>query len=529
MSSTLGPALARWRAKETSLPRLGQRLALCLALLVLLVGTARRLVPPPQPRPGRALAVLVGGVALSVAAGWGAALFTSLPLGVAPVALAGLLGSLALTRRAGVVAAAATTALLGASGALAGDLLWALGAGAITAAALVWPRRTATLVPAALAGALVQGILIAATSPNASQGAPTLGLPLPVAGAVGVLAAGTLALLLGPLALRLAGRASAWRIRRLMAASHPLMVELRRRAPGTFRHSVRVAQLAETSAQALGADAPLCRLAGCYHDIGKLLGPRWFAENRLESSVSVSAADGKGESDPLAPRARDLDAKDTDARDSDAKDTDARDTDARDLDARDSDARDTNARDSNARDPLADLSPSEAARRIRRHVPDGLRLAHHYRLPAEVHDLIAEHHGSTPVRSLAPAGPRAATPARAEAQHKGQLGHGAPPTWVRYTGPLPRSRESAIVLVADAVEAATRSVTRPGLGSLSEAVEEVVDTLVGEVQFEECSLSQADLLRLEEAMVGTLRRLYRRQPSAPGPHRDASNGEPREP
>ncbi len=151
-------------------------------------------------------------------------------------------------------------------------------------------------------------------------------------------------------------------------------------------------------------------------------------------------------------------------------------------------------------DPLAARSPEDAALRLRRHVRDGLRLARRYRLPRELRPFIAEHHGTGEVR-----GP--ATRARRE-------GRTLDPAVYHYTGPLPRSRESAILMVCDAVEAASRRLDDPSLAAVSGVVEEVVDRLMTEYQFEDCDVSQVDLLTLQEVLVHTLRQgLHRRRPA----------------
>jgi putative nucleotidyltransferase with HDIG domain len=150
-------------------------------------------------------------------------------------------------------------------------------------------------------------------------------------------------------------------------------------------------------------------------------------------------------------------------------------------------------------DPQGALTPQESARRIARHVPDGLRLARRYRLPAELRALIAEHHGTSSIH-----GP---------AQRARLEGRDIDPAVYYYPGPLPSSREAAILMVSDAVEAASRRIDDPSLTAVSEVVEEVVDRLMSEYQFEDCDLTQVDLVALAEALVLTLRRtLHRRQP-----------------
>ena len=119
----------------------------------------------------------------------------------------------------------------------------------------------------------------------------------------------------------------------LMQPNHPLLVRLLREAPGTYQHSLQVANLAELGGQQINANASLLRVAAMYHDIGKILNPHFFVENQ---------ADGV-----------------------------------------------------NPHDALGD--PSQSARIIIGHVTEGDRLARRHRLPTRIREFITEHHGTTQV------------------------------------------------------------------------------------------------------------------------------------
>ena len=148
-------------------------------------------------------------------------------------------------------------------------------------------------------------------------------------------------------------------------------------------------------------------------------------------------------------------------------------------------------------DPQTAMTPRESALRIARHVPDGLRLARRYRLPGELRAIIEEHHGTSSIQS----------PLRRARRE----GRDIDPAVYYYPGPLPRTRVAAILMVSDAVEAASRRIDDPSLSAVSEVVQEVVDRLMTEYQFERCDLTQVELVALAEAMVITLRhRLHRR-------------------
>lgn len=117
----------------------------------------------------------------------------------------------------------------------------------------------------------------------------------------------------------------------LMQPNHPLLQRLLREAPGTYQHSLQVANLAELGAQRVNANAPLVRVAAMYHDVGKILNPHFFVENQVDGVNPHDALD----------------------------------------------------------DPL------QSARIIIGHVSEGLRLGRQYRLPARIREFIAEHHGTT--------------------------------------------------------------------------------------------------------------------------------------
>jgi putative nucleotidyltransferase with HDIG domain len=339
-------------------------------------------------------------------------------------------------RSAALLAAAATVVFVGVGQGAGPEAVWAMGAGALAAGLLAPVRRVSLVLPASLGGALLQGALFAVAPPGAPLGADwplvqSLGLA-----AAGPFAAGLMVVIFAWPLLRLSGTASAFRLRRVTRLRHPLLTELRKRAPGTFRHSANVSRLAQAGGRALGADVTLLGAAGLYHDVGKLAAPGLFAENMADQ-----------------------------------------------------------------KDPHDSLAPEESALRLRRHVRDGLELARRFRLPPELSFGIAEHHGTALVRAPA---------ARARA-----AGQPLDPAIYHYPGPLPRSRESAILMVADAVEGASRRLYDPSLAEVSALVEEVVDRLMTEYQFEDCDLGQVELVALQEALVHALRHSLHRRRVAP--------------
>jgi len=212
----------------------------------------------------------------------------------------------------------------------------------------------------------------------------------------------------------------------LASLEQPLLRELRERAPGTYFHSQQVGQLAEEAALAIGADPLLARVAGYYHDIGKLNKPEFFIENQngIES-----------------------------------------------LHAR--------------------INPTLSARIIAAHVRDGVELARQHRLPTAVCDIIAQHHGTSLITYF----------------YHQAVGEGQDPVLeqhFRYEGPKPQTREAAIVMLADTVEAASRVLGDVTPARLANFVHEMIEMRRQDGQLDECNLTFRDLRLIEEAFVRVL-------------------------
>ncbi len=214
--------------------------------------------------------------------------------------------------------------------------------------------------------------------------------------------------------------------------NHPLLRLMQLEAPGTYHHSLMVAQLAEHAAAGIGANPLLARVCALYHDIGKTSRPEFFGENQRAGA---------------------------------------------------------NAHDS--------LPPARSAEIIRAHVEDGVALARKHKLPRAVVDVIREHHGTTLVRyfyqraveqSLAPF-PR--TPAPDDATY-------------RYDGPRPRSKESAVIHLADGVEAAARSLREVTPEKLAALIARLVRERIDEAQLDESPLTLAELGQVRECFARTL-------------------------
>ncbi len=212
----------------------------------------------------------------------------------------------------------------------------------------------------------------------------------------------------------------------LSSPSHPLLRRLQLEAPGTYHHTLMVANLAEAAAEAVGADPLLTRVGTYYHDVGKLRRPGFFVENQI-----------------------------------------------------------------GAHNPHERLTPRLSALAVAAHVKDGIELARQHKLPQVVADFISQHHGTSLMVYFYH---------RALEQQEGPVD----PTAFRYDGPKPQSREAAIVMLADAVEAAARSVHNPTPERIRELVRRIVRERLEDGQLDECDLTFRDLERIAEVFTRLL-------------------------
>lgn len=198
--------------------------------------------------------------------------------------------------------------------------------------------------------------------------------------------------------------------------NHPVLKRLLMETPGTYHHSIIVANLAENAADAVGANGLLARVGAYYHDIGKLERPYYFKENQLYTE-----------------------------------------------------------------NPHDRLAPRLSTKIITSHTLDGITLAKRYRVPKILHDFILQHHGTTPVIYFF---------------HKAKSdeeGSDVKLSDFRYVGPKPNRRETAIVMMADTVEAAVRSLSNPTPDSVETLIRKLIKDKLDDGQFDDSELSIKDL------------------------------------
>ena len=238
----------------------------------------------------------------------------------------------------------------------------------------------------------------------------------------------------------------------LVNPSQPLLRRLLIETPGTYHHSLMVGNLAERAASAIGADPLLTRVAAYYHDIGKLANPLAFIENQ---------ASGENIHDQLEPEV--------------------------------------------------------SAMILKQHVRDGIDLAYKARLPKPLIAFIPQHHGTAilgfvygKAREAAAAplgGPKtAAGREAADAVDQSRFRHG---------GPKPQSREAAILMLADGVEASVRSLSSRDEATIRGMVNQIIGERLGDGQLDECDLTIRDLERIREAFVGQLLGMYHQRIAYP--------------
>jgi len=211
--------------------------------------------------------------------------------------------------------------------------------------------------------------------------------------------------------------------------NHPLLQELRLKAPGTFHHSVNMSILSESAAKAIGANTILTKVGALYHDVGKIVEPNYFIENIRDE-----------------------------------------------------------------RSEHEDLDPEHSAQIILNHVEEGIDIARKYNLPEEIIDFIPMHHGTTQVQYFL-------TIAK-------KLKKKIDEDKFRYPGPKPKSKETAIVMLADAVESMSRNLEVVNEEVLSELIDEVIRKRFFEGQLDDSNLTLKDLTKIKESFVNTLLGFY---------------------
>jgi cyclic-di-AMP phosphodiesterase PgpH len=257
---------------------------------------------------------------------------------------------------------------------------------------------------------------------------------------VAVLATGFLPLLEHPFA-----RTTVFTLLELSNLNAPILKHLILAAPGTYHHSIMVGTLAESAAEAIGANALLCRVGAYYHDIGKTRHPAYFIENHADAGTRHEK-----------------------------------------------------------------LAPSLSRAIVVSHIKEGIEIAREHGLPEILVDMIPQHHGTRLVSFFYQRAKEAADP---ELQAVSEEDY-------RYPGPRPQTREAAILMLADAVEAATRALTDPTPARIRGVVQKIINAIFVDAQLDECDLTLRDLHIIANSFVRILTGSFHQRIEYPGVHPD---------
>ena len=224
----------------------------------------------------------------------------------------------------------------------------------------------------------------------------------------------------------------------LSSTNTPALRELSRHAPGTFQHSMQVANICEDLINEIGGNSLLAKVGALYHDIGKVESPLFFTENQ-----------------------------------------------------------------SGGYNPHDELDYRESAAIIIQHVHSGLELAKKYHLPVSVQDFIRTHHGTTMTGYFY---------AKQRNEHPDEPINSAD---FQYPGPTPFSRETAVVMIVDSVEAACKSLPNHDSEAINQLVDRIVDSKISQNQLQNCDLTFGDITRLKTMLKAKMLSIYHARISYP--------------
>ena len=231
----------------------------------------------------------------------------------------------------------------------------------------------------------------------------------------------------------LLGKTTALQLMDLSRPDHPLLQLIMTNAPGSYQHSLQVANLAEQAARSIDADPLLTRVGALYHDAGKAMNPSFFIENQVSGAINTHD----------------------------------------------------------------DMDPAESASTIIKHVEDGLKLAREYHLPPEIEAFISEHHGlSTTQYQLSKARKLYGEKTEIEISN------------FQYPGPNPHSRETAILMMADKVEARARAEIPKNDVEIHKIVDTSIDSILQNGYLNDTSLSMKSIQSIKKSFFNTLKNTY---------------------
>jgi putative nucleotidyltransferase with HDIG domain len=248
--------------------------------------------------------------------------------------------------------------------------------------------------------------------------------------------------------------------------NHPLLRKMQLEAPGSYHHSLMVANLAENAAAAIGANPLVCRVCALFHDVGKLTKPEYFTENQ-----------GSGHN------------------------------------------------------PHIERSPSISALVIKSHVKEGVQMARQYQLPKVIIEVIQQHHGTSLIQYFY---------YKALQQQRSGNGVDSPfpnapkieldtvnEATYRYEGPIPQFTESAIVMLADSVEAASRSLRKVSQQNIEELIDKIFTARIEDRQLDDTPITFLQLAKIRKSFVFALMNMLHARIEYPDGPEKAKSRDPR--
>jgi putative nucleotidyltransferase with HDIG domain len=210
-----------------------------------------------------------------------------------------------------------------------------------------------------------------------------------------------------------------------------LLKRLSMEAPGTYAHTINVANLADSACNVIGANGLLCRVGLYYHDVGKMLNAHYYVENQPDG-----------------------------------------------------------------RNPHDKLDPDVSAAIVKEHVTEGLRLAREAKVPDVVAAFIPEHHGTQRIGFFY------------ERAKELYVEEELDPADYAYPGPKPQSKETAVAMLADSVESATRALEDPTPDRIGDLIHSIVETKMREGQLDESPITLREIRQVEDQFVKVLSSVY---------------------
>lgn len=214
--------------------------------------------------------------------------------------------------------------------------------------------------------------------------------------------------------------------------NHPLLKKLLMEAPGTYHHSMLVANLAEMASEEVGANSVIVRIGSYYHDVGKTERPYFFGENQMGGE-----------------------------------------------------------------NPHNHMTPNLSAKIIISHVKDGIELARKHNIPKVIQDIIGEHHGTTLVKYF-----------YYTMKNNSENPEAVKEEDYRYPGPIPNSKEAGIIMLADSVEAAVRSIKEPSEDKIKEMINNIISDKLSCGQLNDCNLTIKDIEKIKKCFLTALNGIY---------------------